>query len=74
METVKLQTPAWVRSRCASEDHQALLPLVVATVSKEAKYKVDGTDMGFKPVKRLVSGKDAASPVQASCKMERPAA
>ena len=32
------------------EDHQALLPLVVATVSKDAKYKVDGTDMGFKPI------------------------
>ena len=44
---------------------------MVATVSKEAKYKVDGTDMGFKPV-RLVSGKDAASPVQSTCKMERP--
>ena len=53
------------------EDHQVLLPLVVATVSKDAKYKVDGTDMGFKPV-QLITGKEAASPVQASCKMERP--
>ena len=42
-----------------AEDHQALLPLVVSTVSKDAKYKVDGTDMGFKPV-RLISGKEAA--------------
>ena len=33
-----------------AEDHQALLPLVVSVVSKDAKYKVDGTDMGFKPV------------------------
>jgi branched-chain amino acid transport system substrate-binding protein len=55
------------------EDHQALLPLVVATVSKDAKYKVDNTDMGFKPV-RLVSGKDASGPVQPACKMERPGA
>jgi branched-chain amino acid transport system substrate-binding protein len=55
------------------EDHQALLPLVVATVSKDARYKVDGTDMGFKPV-RLISGQDAAGPVQPSCKMERPSA
>ena len=34
-----------------AEDHQALLPLVVSVVSKDAKYKVDGTDMGFKPVR-----------------------
>ena len=54
-----------------ADDHQALLPLVVATVSKDAKYKVDGTDMGFKPM-RLISGKEAASPVQPTCKMERP--
>ena len=54
------------------EDHQALLPLVVATVSRDAKYKVDGTDMGFKPL-RLLSGAEAAGPVQPSCKMDRPA-
>src|SRR5258705_496250 len=70
METVSFNT-SMGEVAMRKEDHQALLPLVVATVSKEAKYKVDGTDMGFKPV-RLVSGKDAASPVQASCKMERP--
>ena len=29
-----------------AEDHQALLPPVVSVVSKDAKYKVDGTDMG----------------------------
>jgi len=28
--------------------------------------------LGFKPI-RLVSGKDASSPVQSTCKMERPA-
>jgi branched-chain amino acid transport system substrate-binding protein len=54
------------------EDHQALLPLVVATVSREAKYKVDDTDMGFKPL-RLLSGAEASSPVQPTCKMDRPA-
>jgi len=48
-------------------------PFGAATVSKDAKYKVDGTDMGFKTI-RLVSGKDAASPVQPACKMERPGA
>jgi branched-chain amino acid transport system substrate-binding protein len=54
------------------EDHQALLPLAVSVVSKEAKYKVDGTDLGFKPV-RLISGKEAAGSVQPSCHMDRPA-
>jgi len=72
METVRVNT-SMGEVAMRKEDHQALLPLVVATVSKDAKYKVDGTDMGFKPV-RLISGKDAAGPVQSSCKMERPGA
>jgi branched-chain amino acid transport system substrate-binding protein len=71
METVSFKT-SMGEIAMRKEDHQALLPLVVATVSKDAKYKVDGTDMGFKPI-RLISGKDAASPVQPNCKMERPA-
>jgi branched-chain amino acid transport system substrate-binding protein len=70
METVTVNT-SMGEVVMRKEDHQALLPLVVATVSRDAKYKVDGTDMGFKPI-RLISGKDAASPVQSSCKMERP--
>jgi branched-chain amino acid transport system substrate-binding protein len=52
-------------------DHQVLLPLVVSTVTKDAKYKVDGTDMGFKPV-RVFTAAEAAMPVQASCKMRQP--
>ena len=71
METVSFNT-SMGEVAMRKEDHQALLPLVVATVSKDAKYKVDGTDMGFKPI-RLISGKEAASPVQSTCKMERPA-
>ena len=71
METVSFNT-SMGEVAMRKEDHQVLLPLVVATVSKDAKYKVDGTDMGFKPI-RLVSGKDASSPVQSACKMERPA-
>ena len=71
METVRFNT-SMGEVAMRKEDHQVLLPLVVATVSKDAKYKVDGTDMGFKPL-RLISGKEAASPVQSSCKMERPA-
>jgi len=72
METVSFNT-SMGEAAMRKEDHQVLLPLAVATVSKDAKYKVDGTDMGFKTI-RLVSGKDAASPVQPTCKMERPGA
>jgi branched-chain amino acid transport system substrate-binding protein len=72
MEKVKVQS-SMGEIAMRADDHQALIPLVVATVSKEAKYKVDGTDMGFKPLK-LISGKDASGPVQENCKMERPPA
>jgi branched-chain amino acid transport system substrate-binding protein len=70
LETSKISTPNGEISMRA-EDHQALLPLVVSTVSKDAKFKVDNTDMGFKPVK-LFSAQEAATPAQASCKMQRP--
>ena len=53
------------------EDHQMITPIVVSQVSKDAKIKVDGTDMGFKPVK-VIAGPDAISPIQQSCKLERP--
>ena len=56
-----------------ADDHQALLPLAVSVVSKDAKYKTDGTDMGFKTIK-LLTGEQASGPVQPSCKMVRPAA
>ena len=52
-------------------DHQVILPMVVSVVSKDAKYKVDGTDLGFKPVK-VMSGPEAASAVFDSCKMTKP--
>lgn len=53
------------------EDHQVVLPVVVSEVSKDVTYPVDGTDMGFKPVK-VVPAKDALYPVQDSCSMKRP--
>ncbi|WP_372658003.1 branched-chain amino acid ABC transporter substrate-binding protein [Hydrogenophaga sp.] len=71
LESTKITTPLGEISMRA-EDHQALLPMVVSTVSKDAKYKVDNTDMGFKPVKRFAA-QEAATPAQASCKMQRPA-
>jgi len=70
METAKIHTPLGEISMRAA-DHQALLPIVVSTVSKDAKYKVDDTAMGFKPVK-VFSAAEAATPPQASCKMQHP--
>lgn len=70
IEQTKLSTPMGEWTMRAA-DHQALLPMVVSEVATDAKYKVDGTDMGFKPVK-LLSGAQAEAPVQASCKMQRP--
>ena len=54
------------------DDHQALIPLAVAVVSKDAKFKADNTDKGFKTIK-LLNAEQAAAPVQSNCKMERPA-
>jgi branched-chain amino acid transport system substrate-binding protein len=52
-------------------DHQVQMPMVVSTVSKDARYKADETDLGFKPVKRF-SAEEASAPAQASCVMKRP--
>ena len=70
LETARIKTPMGEMSMRAA-DHQVLLPLVVSTVSKDAKYKVDGTAMGFKPVK-IYGAEETALPVQPSCKMQRP--
>ena len=61
-ESLEGGTEAWV---------QAQLPMVVSTVSRDARHKVDGTDMGFKPVLRL-SAEQASTPAQSSCQMKRP--
>lgn len=70
METTRVKTPVGELS-IRPEDHQALLPVVVSTVSRDARYKADGTELGFKPVK-VVSAAEASAPVQASCVMQRP--
>jgi len=70
LEKVKITTSLGEYSMRA-EDHQVLLPMVVSKVTKTAKYKTDGTDMGFEPVK-VLSAQEAAAPVQATCKMNRP--
>jgi branched-chain amino acid transport system substrate-binding protein len=70
LETTRLKTPMGEMSMRAA-DHQVLLPMVVSVVSREARYKADGTELGFKPVKTF-SAEEAAAPVQASCRMQRP--
>lgn len=70
LETVKYEGPLGEVS-IRAEDHQLLLPMVVSRVEKNAKYKVDGTDMGFTPVK-VFSAQESVNPVQATCKMQRP--
>lgn len=70
LETAKVMTPMG-EMRMRAADHQALLPIVVSMVDKEAKLKADGSDMGFMPVKRFTA-EEAATPAQASCTMKRP--
>ncbi|MBI5602407.1 MAG: branched-chain amino acid ABC transporter substrate-binding protein [Deltaproteobacteria bacterium] len=70
IEAVQITTPVG-KWRMRAEDHQVLLPIVLSVVSKDAKYKVDDTDMGFKPVKVLTAD-EAACPVQADNAMQRP--
>lgn len=54
-----------------AEDHQMLLPIVVSKLEEGARYPVDGTKLGFKPVK-TVPASEAIYPVQSDCKMVRP--
>lgn len=71
LEATKVSTPMGEESIRAG-DHQAVLPMVVSKVDANAKYKVDGTNMGFTVVKTF-TGEEAVNPIQASCKMQRPA-
>ncbi|MFZ5551432.1 MAG: branched-chain amino acid ABC transporter substrate-binding protein [Pseudomonadota bacterium] len=70
LEGTRIRTPMGEVSMRAA-DHQVLMPMVVSMVTKDAKYKADDTDMGFKPVK-VFTAEEAAAPVQASCQMKRP--
>jgi branched-chain amino acid transport system substrate-binding protein len=72
LEESSFQTPIG-EIKVRKEDHQAVLPVVVSRVAKDVKYPVDGTDMGFKPL-RTIPGPEAIYPVQESCKMQRPRA
>lgn len=68
LEAAKIKTPMGELSMRAA-DHQALLPMVVSTVSKDAKFKADDTSMGFSPVK-VFTAEEAAVPPQAACKIQ----
>jgi branched-chain amino acid transport system substrate-binding protein len=70
LEQTTIQTPMGEMSMRAA-DHQAQLPMVVSTVTKDARFKADDTEMGFKPVK-VFSAAEASTPAQPSCKMQRP--
>jgi hypothetical protein len=61
LEATKIKTPMGEMSMRAA-DHQALLPMVVSTVTKDAKFKADDTDMGFKPVKRFTARRKPPRP------------
>jgi len=70
LEQTTMKTPAGDIS-VRKEDHQGLRPMTISVVSTDTPYKVDGTDMGFKPIK-TVNSADAAVPLSPACKMERP--
>jgi len=70
LETARIPTPMGEMTMRAA-DHQAQLPMVVSVVSRDAKLKVDGTQLGFTPA-LLLSAQEASTPAQASCQMKRP--
>lgn len=70
LEKTSIDTPMG-KLTMRADDHQVLLPLVVAVASKDALYKDDGTDMGFKPVEKFTA-EEAATPAQSTCDMKRP--
>jgi branched-chain amino acid transport system substrate-binding protein len=70
LEKAKVKTALGEHTMRAG-DHQIQAPFVVSKVTTDAKYKMDGTPMGFKPV-RVLSAEEASAPVQASCQMQRP--
>lgn len=70
LETSRIKSPMGEMTMRAA-DHQVQAPMVVSTVTKDARYKADDTDMGFKPVK-VFTAAEVATPAQASCKMQRP--
>ena len=53
------------------QDHQAVQPVAVSIVAKDAKYPAEGSDMGLKLV-QVVPGPQAVVPADPACRMDRP--
>lgn len=70
MENTSIETPVG-KLAVRAADHQAQMPMVIQEVSKDAEFKVDGTEYGFKPLK-VYYGADSEDAIQASCEMKRP--
>ncbi|WP_213290789.1 ABC transporter substrate-binding protein [Bradyrhizobium sp. sGM-13] len=70
MEKVTLDSPAGTMTM-RSDDHQALLPIAITKVSRDAAIKVENSSFGFKPLLKI-DGPDAIVPPQSTCKMQRP--
>lgn len=70
MEKATLDSPAGVVT-IRPDDHQALVPIVISEVSRQAKLKAENTPFGFKPLLKI-EGLDAIAPSQSSCKMQQP--
>ncbi|MGU3575033.1 ABC transporter substrate-binding protein [Brucellaceae bacterium C25G] len=70
LETTEIDWPHGKLSM-RSDDHQLQLPIIITKVSKEARDKIDGTDMGFEPI-RTLSAEETSLPVSEACNMKRP--
>ena len=57
--------------RVRAEDHEITIPVTASLVSEDAKFKHDGTNMGFKLLAAL-SPEEAELPPDPACKIERP--
>ena len=68
LEGMKFQTPT---GECLmrADNHQAVMPQIISVFSKDVKYKVEGTGLGWKTV-MTVPSEDVYFPT--TCKMVRP--
>ncbi|UPK30423.1 ABC transporter substrate-binding protein [Bradyrhizobium sp. 195] len=70
MEKVTFGSPAG-KITMRADDHQALLPIAITKVSRDAMIKVENSPFGFKPLVKI-EGPDAITPPQSTCKLQRP--
>ncbi|HYD31104.1 MAG TPA: branched-chain amino acid ABC transporter substrate-binding protein [Azospirillaceae bacterium] len=70
LENTTLETDMGTQA-IRKEDHQTQMPIVVSRVEAGVKYPVDGTNLGFQPIK-VLPAEEVLYPVQVSCRMVRP--